>query len=106
VERKLDGPNNTPGAEDCWTNGKPRIATEKDLNVRWFGGKPGEYFRCALCGYRFKVGDYWRWQYTNSTPGAGGNPIVCEKCDGPDVIERWRVKCEEFRESFWYFARR
>jgi len=65
-----------------FTDGKPRYATEDDLKACWSGGKPGECFRCDLCGHKFKLGDYWRWQYTNDTPGASGNPKVCEKCDG------------------------
>lgn len=79
-----------------FTDGKPWIATEADCKARWSGGKDGKYFRCHLCGYKFKVGDRIRWQYTNNIPHAGGNPLVCEKCDTSeeDVIAEWkRVNC-------------
>jgi len=90
-----------------FTDQRPRTATERDLATRWMGGKPGEYFRCCMCGHRFAVGDYWRWVYTNGTPGAGGNPIVCEGCDGMDVIGRWKAKIEQhYSDANWYFNRR
>lgn len=66
-----------------FTDGKPFIATEKDTKLRWSGGKPGEFFRCGFCGVKFQAGDTVRWVFTNDTPGAGGNPFVCEKCDAP-----------------------
>lgn len=88
-----------------FTDGKPRIATQEDLQANWGGGRSGEYFRCCLCGYRFKEGDYWRWQYTNDIPGAGGNPLVCKKCDGPDVIEKWKQMHKEAKGRMWWFTR-
>jgi hypothetical protein len=86
-----------------FTDGKPRIATEQDCKARWSCGKPGERFRCCLCGHKFVVGDVWRFQFTNNIPNAGGNPLVCEKCDGPDVVERWKKMCEEYKTKFWHF---
>jgi len=73
-----------------WTTGKPQIATETDVNTKWCGGKPGEYFYCGWCGYKFKVGDYFKWIFTNHIQGAGGNPKVCKDCDCGTVklIER------------------
>lgn len=89
-----------------FTNGIARTATDKDLAQRWLGGKPGEYFRCAMCGYRFSVGDTWRFVFTNDIPGASGNPLVCNNCDGPDVRERWKGLCDEWRaDKFWFFRR-
>jgi hypothetical protein len=88
--------------------GNPRTATEKDLAGPWLCGKPGEYFRCALCGYKFHLGDYWRCQYTNSVPGAYGNPIVCKDCDCEDrdqLIEKWRKMHEEAKSKYWWFCR-
>jgi hypothetical protein len=37
-------------------------------------------------------GDYWRWIFTNNLSGYGGNPMVCEACDGinEEVIARWK----------------
>lgn len=89
-------------------DGKPQIATKEHCNAPWSGNKRN--FRCGLCGYQFKVGDYWRFVYTNSIPGYGGNPLVCNKCDGPDVIEKWKALCDEWRkiwksDKFWYFIR-
>ena len=73
-----------------FTDQKPRTATAKDLNTRWSGSPPGERFFCDFCGYKFKIGDYWRWVYTNNVKGAGGNPFVCERCDDSHekLIER------------------
>jgi hypothetical protein len=61
---------------------------------------------CYMCGQDFKVGEVFRWVFTNGTEGASGNPIVCENCDGDDVIERWKAKHSQFKEiknSFWWF---
>jgi len=90
-----------------WTDGTQQVATEEHLRARSLCGKPGEYFRCCMCGYKFKLGDKWRWQFTNNVKGAGGNPIVCAKCDGPDVVERWAKKiASQNDDSNWYFNRR
>ena len=91
-----------------FTDQKPRIATREDVHARWSGGATGKYFRCALCGHKFKVGDTWRFVYTNDTPGAGGNPLVCETCDGTreKVIEKWKaLKIEFDNPKFWRFKR-
>lgn len=89
-----------------FTTGKPFVATAEDCNGNWACKPNGERFRCGLCGYRFKPGDVVRWQYTNNIPGAGGNPLVCEKCDGPDVVKRWKALCDEWNsDKFWHFRR-
>jgi hypothetical protein len=85
-----------------FTDQKPQTATENDLKLRWSCGKPGERFRCYLCGHKFQVGDTWRFVYSNSTPGATGNFLVCDKCDGPDVLDRWVKHCEAARTQFWW----
>lgn len=93
---------------DSFTNGKPRIATAEDLKRPWGGVRDGSRFRCYLCGHRFAVGDVYRWQYTNSVPGTSGNPFVCEACDGPDVVARWKAMHDEWeRDSggkWWWFV--
>lgn len=90
-----------------FTNQKPQIATKEHLTANWGGGKPGDRFRCCICGYKFILGDYWRWVYTNDIAGAGGNPLICQNCDGPDVRERWiemyRVFREEITPKYWHF---
>jgi hypothetical protein len=93
-----------------FTYGKPWIATEKDTQTRWSCAKPGENFRCGMCGHKFVVGDRVRWQYTNDIPNAGGNPMICEACDGPDIVERWIAKCAEWSAiidapKWWKFHR-
>lgn len=86
-----------------------RAATEGDLRARWTGGKPGENFRCYLCGHRFKVGDMWRPVADNDGAGCGlGNFLVCATCDGPDVRARWHAIAAELRanrERFWWDRR-
>ena len=91
-----------------FTDGKPRVATEADIKMQWSGGKPGQRFRCYLCGHKFAVGDTWRFLYMNGTPGVHcGNALVCEKCDGPDAVERMAAHAKawaEFREkdAYWW----
>lgn len=87
-----------------FTNGKPFVVTADDVTKPWSCGKGGERFRCYLCGHRFVAGDVARWQYTNDTSNAGGNPMVCVKCDGTreEVIARWITLREEFKSpKFW-----
>jgi len=87
-----------------FTDQKPRIATKGNIETLWGGRK--DSFRCYMCGYRFQVGDYWRWVYTNNVEGASGNPIVCNCCDGEDVVERWKKLVNEVGEKYWWFVRR
>ena len=92
-----------------FTDGKPRVATTEDCQAKWSGGREGEYFRCAFCGRKFQEGDYWRWIYTNDTPGAGGNPIACETCDTHDresMIAKWKAMHAEVRGRMWWFTQR
>lgn len=89
-----------------FTDQKPWIVTPEDCAADWGGGKGGKHFRCHMCGHKFEPGDTARWQYTNSTPGASGNPLVCVKCDGPDVVERWKAMCTEAYGRFWWFTLR
>lgn len=70
-----------------WISGDPQIATQKELETKWSGAKPGAKFYCGFCGYKFKVGDYFRWVFTNRISGAGGNPFTCESCDTKDDLE-------------------
>lgn len=75
-----------------------KIATEETCAAKWNGGKPGEFFYCALCGNKPKVGDGYIVLYTNDRQKAGGNPIVCTKCnsDVKDAKRKWVDLCEEF----------
>ena len=89
-------------------NGKPWIATEKHCN-NWGGsgrGNKGKRFRCYICGYRFKPGDKVRCQYTNDTPEAWGNPLVCEKCDGTkeEIVAKMKAKYKSAKSDMWYFC--
>jgi hypothetical protein len=91
-----------------FTDGKPHVVTHEDLTRPWSGHTDGSHFRCYLCGHRFKVGDVFRWQFTNNVKGAGGNPFVCERCDGPDVVGRWKAMREEWERDcggkWWWFV--
>jgi len=91
-----------------FTDQQPQWATESDLKGPWSGGKNGIYFRCYLCGYKFKLGDYWRWVYTNDTPGAWGNPLVCQDCDGTkeEIVKKWAKMHTEAETKYWWFTRR
>lgn len=92
-----------------FTNGEQRVATEDDCKARWgLTAKPSN-FRCYMCGHGFQVGDKWRWQYGcgrtfNHEGKVFGltNFIVCDKCDGPDVLDRWVAIHEDFYSPrFW-----
>lgn len=87
-----------------FTDQKPRVATEADIKAPWSGGKQGKFFRCKLCGHRFRAGDYWRWifikGYTNIT--------VCRVCDTPNATERWIQANKDWglmkeHSCFWWF---
>jgi hypothetical protein len=91
-----------------FTDGKPHIITEEMIKAPWSGDKNGKYFRCYFCGHRFKVGETFRWQYTNDISGACGNPLVCQTCDdGHDKTRKnWKVKCNKFNNDKWWWFRK
>jgi len=89
-----------------FTNQKPFIVEEKHLTLPWNGGKNGKYFRCGLCGDKFITGDIIRWVYTNDVQGAGGNPFVCERCDGTreEILKKLLELKKEYNDpKFWRF---
>ena len=79
---------------------KRRVATQKDCDGRWSGLPRGEGFRCYLCGHRFKVGDGWRMQFVPNVR----NALICDDCDGPDVVERWKAQIIEAETRFWWYG--
>ena len=83
-----------------FTNQKPRIATKKDIHANWNCGKNGKYFRCHLCGYKFIEGDYWRCVLGSSKNLT--NFLVCKKCDGEDVLDKWEKANKEAKGRFWW----
>jgi len=92
-----------------WIKGKPFKCTAEHLTLRWGCGGRGEKFRCALCGYKFKIGDTLRWQFTNDVRGAGGNPFVCQSCDtGKESIVAEILKRRAIINSdqWWWFIPR
>ena len=86
--------------KEPFTNGKRRIMTEHEFNLRW--GGYGKNF-CALCNHTFQVGEGWRWVYANGPKPEGqssfGNFSVCDSCDGPDVLDRYQAACTLLHES-------
>lgn len=89
-----------------WTDGKPFIANAEHVATKW-NARSGQ-FRCGLCGVRFKEGDTVRWQFTNDTPGAGGNPFVCQTCDGgrdANIAEILRRRAELKDDKWWWFMK-
>ncbi len=91
-----------------FTDQNPWVATEEDCKRPWSGGKNGLRFRCFLCGHRFKPGDRVRWQYTNDIPGASGNPMVCESCDGTkeEIVLKVKLMYAEAKGRMWWFMDR
>lgn len=108
---KAGVPTGSEAVARCsFTNGLRRIATERDCATKWGGDAPGVRFRCYLCGHKFAVGDGWRWQYCGETytstergKAYGAiNFLVCDACDGPDVVRRWLDRNAEFHSAkFW-----
>lgn len=90
-------------------DGKPHFATKEDLSLSWAGGDKGKFFRCYYCGHKFIEGDYFRFIFSNDTPGAGGNPLTCKECDTGDrlsMVEKWKQLRQEFlADKFWFFRR-
>lgn len=91
-----------------FTDGKPRIATDEDVRGAWCGRRDGAHFRCRLCGYKFRSGDYWRFVYANgsNSPSKFGNFLVCKECDGHDVLLRAEAQENEARTRFWWLLDR
>lgn len=87
--------------DDHFFSSKLKVATAEICAAPWSGGKNGAYFRCHFCGHKFIVGDHYRILFTNDMKGAGGNPIVCEKCN--DSTENLRAKWKD-RNDQWRFA--
>ena len=85
-----------------FTDQKPKTVTKKQYPGNWGGYKDGRKFRCYMCGHYFKIGDIFRWvlEIKNVV-----NILVCADCDGPDIIDRWEKRLEEYnalREKFWW----
>lgn len=95
-------------ASDNFTNQLPRVATAEECKLRWGGGRPGDRFRCYLCGHKFAVGDVWRWVFDNddASQGGMGNFVTCAACDGHDVRERWWRHCAFAKRALWWFRKR
>ena len=91
-----------------FTDQKQRTVTAEDLRANWSGHKDGSRFYCRLCGNQFKIGDLFRWVYAGSIHRV--NLLVCGKCDGPDVLERWKKWWQEWehlaKTRFRYIADR
>jgi len=92
-----------------FTDQKPHIATEETCQAPWGGHRDGSHFRCCLCGHRFKPGDTYRWQcgsghtyeFEGRTYGTR-NFLVCQSCDGDDVIGRWIEQLKDWMRRFWW----
>lgn len=84
-----------------FTDQKPRIATEKDCNLKWAGDKKN--FRCYMCGHTFLPGDQWRW--VCATHKGTTNFLVCKDCDGEDVLDRWIRHVENGKIKYWWMLR-
>lgn len=89
-----------------FTDQKPHIVTAQDIKAPWSGHKDGKRFYCRLCGHQFQVGDIFRWVYAGSIHRT--NLLVCEVCDGVDVLYRWEKWWQEWehlaKTKFRYIA--
>jgi hypothetical protein len=88
-----------------------QIATEHNCNAKWGGAPPGERFRCGLCGHKFVVGEGWRFVFATGKLGiitrdgekfGLPNLLVCDTCDGLDVLDKWHaLHIEFYGPKFW-----
>jgi hypothetical protein len=87
-----------------FTDGKPRVATKEDCEAAWAGRRDNSGFRCRMCGFKFKEGDIWRFVYANfaGSPSNYGNFLVCQKCDGSDILDRASLQEKEAHDRFWW----
>jgi hypothetical protein len=90
---------------------KISLATEKQINeTKWNGTKPGNY-KCYLCGYKFKIGEYVRHIYCNGFANSHGNIWVCFDCDLKNdfcsiaINDSYDLKCQEHAVRFWEFEK-
>jgi hypothetical protein len=83
-----------------WTDQTPQVATVEHLRLPWNGSPKN--FRCYLCGHAFVLGDRWRWVFC---PRGGSNFMTCERCDGPDVLDRWVKQNEVAKDMFWWLRK-
>jgi transcription elongation factor Elf1 len=79
-----------------------RIATLAECNATWSGEKYGKRFRCYLCGHKFVVGDGWRFVLATHLNKGLTNFLVCDNCDGKDVLEKWEKANKEAKTRFWW----
>jgi hypothetical protein len=77
----------------------PRPATAQDFLSRWSGFNDARMFRCHLCGKRFAEGDIFAIIFA---PSPAGNALICERCDGPDVVERWLQRVRHIQAEAWW----
>jgi hypothetical protein len=80
------------------------VATEETLKLPWKGHRDGRWFRCYLCGEKFKVGDGFRAINSNySGSPFTGNPLVhnppCESLTDIEILKRL---AERERATPWW----
>ncbi len=82
-----------------FTDQKPFVVTEKQLSQRWGTRTKDGALMCNICGHKFNEGENARWVYANGESSNGsGNFFTCDKCDGPDVLERGRASFAQAKE--------
>lgn len=91
--------------KSSWLDGKPFTVTTKELSGRW-GLRPDKRLQCYLCSYVAKEGDTFRWQYTNDVKGAGGNPMLCSKCDAPkeEIVKIMLQRRHDLKTIYKHFV--
>ena len=67
------------------------------------------HLRCYLCGHIFILGEQVSLVNNNGwkdRPTGDFNPLVCDGCDGEDVLDRWVEHCKEAKRlmkgKFWW----
>lgn len=84
-----------------------KVVTEKTIAAYKRKGETSRNScRCYLCGHAFKVGEIMSLANGNSTPDKRSlhNFLVCEACDGEDVLDRWIEHCKEGVKKYWWMS--
>lgn len=79
---------------------QPHVATTEECLFPWSGGKDGKHFRCYLCGHRFVPGDTYRFLFNSQQ--SPPHLLVCDKCDGGDVLARFREMRRIAEKTYWW----
>ncbi len=78
-----------------------------DVNMIGRYSRMQKELRCYMCGHTFKSGEQVSLLNNNSwtdRPTGFFNPLICDNCDGEDVLNKWAERCKEAKKKFWWMV--